>query len=110
MKITSRDRRLTHRLSLRTPLRVKIWKSEAPERRVESVNLSQTGVLFATDSPIREGETVEIFLNMPEELMDEPQTNGVARGMSCEWGGWTRQRERWELVCSLTVMRLRGPK
>ncbi|MGA2099138.1 MAG: PilZ domain-containing protein [Candidatus Acidiferrum sp.] len=80
MKITSRDRRSTHRVSLRTPLRVKIWKSEEPERRVESVNLSQTGVFFATDSPIREGETVEILLRMPEELTDEPPTEWRCTG------------------------------
>jgi len=72
MKITSLDRRLSRRLAFKTPLRVRIWKSAEPERRAESKNLSQGGIFFATDSPIREGETVEILLKMPEELTDEP--------------------------------------
>jgi Tfp pilus assembly protein PilZ len=80
MKITSPDRRLTRRLSFKTPLRVRIWKSKEPERRAESMNLSQTGVFFATDAPIREGETVEILLKMPEELTSEPTTEWRCTG------------------------------
>jgi hypothetical protein len=72
MKISSLDRRLARRLSFKTPLRVRIWKSTAPEQKAESVNLSQSGVFFASDAPIREGETVEILLNMPQEITDEP--------------------------------------
>ena len=72
MKISSLDRRVSRRVSFKTPLRVRIWKSTAPEQRAESLNLSQHGVFFATDSPIREGETVEILLKMPEEITDEP--------------------------------------
>jgi hypothetical protein len=77
MKISSSDRRLSRRLNFKTPLRVRIWKSAGPEHRTESVNLSQNGVFFATDSPIREGETVEILLKMPEEITDEP--TGIPR-------------------------------
>ena len=72
MKITRSDRRLSHRYGLRIPLRVRIWKSAAPEHCAESVNLSQNGVYFATNSPIREGETVEILLSMPEVITSEP--------------------------------------
>ncbi len=80
MKISSSDRRLSRRLSFKTPLRVRIWKSTAPEQRAESMNLSQNGVFFATDSPIREGETVEILLKMPEEITDEPTTEWRCTG------------------------------
>jgi hypothetical protein len=72
MKIDRSGRRLSRRLSFKTPLRVRIWKSVEPERRTESLNLSQNGVFFKTDSPMREGETVEILFNMPQELTDEP--------------------------------------
>jgi PilZ domain len=72
MKITSSDRRVARRLSFKTPLRVRIWKSKAPEQKTESVNLSQSGVYFAIEAPPREGETVEILLKMPEEITDEP--------------------------------------
>lgn len=80
MKVSSPDRRLTRRHSLKTPLRVRIWKSTAPEQRAESLNLSQHGVYFATESPLREGETVEILLKMPEEITDEPTTEWRCTG------------------------------
>jgi hypothetical protein len=80
MKITSLNRRLSRRLSFKTPLRVRIWKSSAPEERAESLNLSQNGVYFATNTAIREGETVEIILNMPEEITDEPSTEWRCTG------------------------------
>ena len=80
MKISSSDRRIARRLSFKTPLRVRIWKSASPEQRVESLNLSQSGVFFATSSPLREGETVEILLNMPEEITDEPLTEWRCTG------------------------------
>jgi PilZ domain len=80
MKITSLNRRLSRRLSFKTPLRVRIWKSSAPEERAESLNLSQNGVYFATNTAIRVGETVEILLNMPEEITDEPSTEWRCTG------------------------------
>lgn len=80
MKIPTSDRRVSHRLSFKTPLRVRIWKSTVPEQRAESLNLSQDGVFFATDSPIREGETVEILLKMPEEITNEPATEWRCTG------------------------------
>ena len=72
MKITNLDRRLSRRLCFKTPLRVRVWKSPSPEESTASINLSQSGIYFATNSAIREGETVEILLSMPEELTDEP--------------------------------------
>ncbi len=80
MKIVSLDRRLSRRLTFKTPLRVRIWKSAEPEANAESVNLSQNGVFFATNSPIREGETLEILLNMPEEITAEPSTEWRCTG------------------------------
>lgn len=80
MKITSLNRRLSRRLSLKTPLRVRIWKSSVPEEKAESLNLSQNGVYFATNTPIREGETVEILLNMPVEITDEPSAEWRCTG------------------------------
>lgn len=80
MKISNPDRRVSRRISFKIPLRVRIWKSTAPERRVESLNLSQHGVFFATDSAIREGETVEILLKMPEDITAQPTTEWTCTG------------------------------
>jgi hypothetical protein len=80
MKKTGADRRISPRYGFRVPLRVRLWKSEAPEQRAESVNLSPHGVYFATDAPLREGETVEILLKMPQEITDEPTTEWRCTG------------------------------
>jgi len=80
MKISSSDRRVARRLSFKTPLRVRVWKSATPEEKAESVNLSQSGIFFASGAALREGETVEILLNMPEEITDEPSTEWRCTG------------------------------
>ena len=67
-----KDRRLAGRYTMKTPLRVRLWKSDVPEHTAESVNVSQRGIYFATDSLLHEGETVEVFFNMPEEIVGEP--------------------------------------
>jgi predicted GTPase len=80
MKISSPDRRVSRRFKFKTPLRVRIWKSAVPEQRTESLNLSEYGVFFLTHPVIREGETVEIFLNMPEEITAEATTEWRCTG------------------------------
>lgn len=80
MTSASFDRRICRRLNVRTPLSIRIWKSTEPEQSAESLNLSQHGVFFATNSAIREGETLEIFLKMPEELTAEPSTDWRCTG------------------------------
>jgi PilZ domain len=75
-----RDRRLAGRYTMKTPLRVRLWKSALPELTAESLNVSQRGIYFATDSPLREGETVEVFFNMPEEIIGEPTSEWRCTG------------------------------
>lgn len=74
------DRRRARRHSLKTSVRVRIWKSASPEQRAESLNLSQRGVYFVTDAPPAEGQTIEILLNMPEEITGEPTTEWRCTG------------------------------
>jgi hypothetical protein len=74
------DRRLADRFKLKTPLRVRLWKSAVPECRAESVNLSQRGIYFATNSELRKGETVEVFFNMPVEIAGEPTSEWRCTG------------------------------
>jgi len=66
-----KDRRLAGRYKVKTPLRVRLWKSAVPEQPAESVNLSQRGIYFAIDSLLRQGETVEVLFNMPQEIIGE---------------------------------------
>ena len=76
----ARDRRSSHRHSVRTALRVRVWNSAMPEHRAESVNVSLRGIYFATNSPLCEGEIVEVLLKMPEEISGEQTTEWRCTG------------------------------
>ncbi len=56
-------------------LRVRLWKSAIPAQRAESVNISERGLYFATGSAFRECEQLELFLRMPEELVERAQAD-----------------------------------
>jgi PilZ domain len=74
------DRRLVRRHNLKTPLRVHVWKSLAPEENLESENLSENGVCFATDSAMSKGDTLQMFFSMPEEVTGMPSTEWHCTG------------------------------
>jgi hypothetical protein len=62
------DRRLAQRFRLTIPLFIREWKTTTPEKEVTSVNVSEGGVYFETDTPPREGSMVQIRLSMPMEI------------------------------------------
>lgn len=77
----SRDNRITPRLEVKADLRIRIWKSDAPELRAQSTNLSERGIFFVTDRVFQTGEAVEVFLQMPEEITGEPPTEWRCTGL-----------------------------
>ena len=74
------DRRLSHRHSVRTALRIRAWNSALPEHRGESVNMSLRGIYFNTKTPLCEGKIVEVLLKMPEEVSGEQTTEWRCTG------------------------------
>ena len=80
MKAGTSDRRVAPRHNLKTPLRVRIWKSAVPAQRAKANNLSKRGIFFATDSPLCVGTTVEILLKMPEEVSGRPTAERLCSG------------------------------
>ena len=80
MRVAAADCRVTRRHFFKAPLRVRIWKSASPELRAEAENLSEKGIFFSTDSLLRVGTTVEIFLKMPEEITGESTTEWLCTG------------------------------
>jgi hypothetical protein len=66
------DRRMAQRFSLIIPLYVRVWKSQAPEQKVESVNVSECGAYYETDTPPPEGAMMQIRLDMPKEITGDP--------------------------------------
>jgi hypothetical protein len=80
MNIATSDRRVSPRYNFKLPLRVRIWKSAIPEQRTESENLSERGIYFATNSPLRVGTAVQVLLKMPEEITGEPTNEWLCSG------------------------------
>jgi hypothetical protein len=80
MKVAVSDRRLTVRHNIKTAIRIRRWKSGIPEERGESENLSEEGILFATDSVIPVGSVLEILLKMPEIITGKPTTEWLCSG------------------------------
>jgi Tfp pilus assembly protein PilZ len=74
------DRRLSQRYSLRAPLRVRMRKSNLAEQAAESENLSQRGVFFATDLPLNKGVSLDLLLEMPEEISGVPAAQWLCTG------------------------------
>jgi hypothetical protein len=80
MKVAASDRRQTVRHNLRTPIRIRLWKSASLEERGESENLSGNGILFATDSTLQVGALLEIQLKMPELVTGAPAAMWLCSG------------------------------
>jgi hypothetical protein len=80
MDVVSSDRRVSLRHKFRLPLRVRIWKSGMPEQRTESENLSERGIYFPTNSPLRVGTAVQVLLKMPEAITGAPTTEWLCSG------------------------------
>lgn len=76
-----RERRISPRYDIATALRIRVWNSRAPEELVKSINLSNRGILFATNSIFREGEAVRVLLKMPLEVSGEPAREWLCTGL-----------------------------
>src|SRR5579863_2728348 len=76
----SRDRRVSSRLAVKTPLRVRLWKSATPEHAGQAENISEQGMFFATDLRMGIGTVVEVVLKMPQEITGEPETEWRCTG------------------------------
>jgi hypothetical protein len=74
------ERRLVRRHSVNVPLKYRLWKSQLPEMRGESLDISESGVYFAAHSVLEKGETVEVRFEMPEGVVDEPPAEWLCTG------------------------------
>jgi len=74
------DRRSCIRHDVSTALRIRAWDKDAAEHRAQSINVSFRGIYFVTKTALCEGEIVEVFLKMPEEVTGEPATEWRCTG------------------------------
>jgi hypothetical protein len=105
MRVSPADRRKTVRRNIRTPIRVRKWKSEFPEQESESENLSENGILFATNSVMPLGTILEIRVQMPELITCEPVAEWLCSGhvVRVQPIASTRGSSAW--ACNSTVTR-----
>ncbi len=75
-----RDRRGRTRHAMKTPLKVRLWKSATPEHAGQSENVSEHGMFFATDLRMGIGTVVEVVLKMPQEITGEPEAEWRCTG------------------------------
>lgn len=73
-------RRQTERLNLRIGLRVSVPNSRAREQKTESLDVSEGGMFFATDLPMRRGAQVQLIFKMPEEITHKPTAEWICTG------------------------------
>ena len=69
--MSSSERRIDTRVNIRVPLRFRALNNPgATEQTAESENISQRGLFFMTDVPLKVGTPVEVSLRMPQELSE----------------------------------------
>jgi PilZ domain len=65
----SSERRFDTRVNIRVPLRFRALNNPgSTEQTAESENISQRGIFFSTNIPLKVGTPVEVSLRMPQEL------------------------------------------
>ena len=77
------DRRASNRLPIERDVRYKVLGGKKTVKQVGSgktVNMSSGGVLFTTESPLPEGERVELAVSWPAQLNDTLPLKLVAMG------------------------------
>jgi PilZ domain len=67
--MSSKERRIDTRVNVRVPLRFRALNGpNSAEQVAESENISQRGIYFETEAPLRIGMPLEVSLRMPQEL------------------------------------------
>ena len=75
-----RERRLAERHAVKTPLRLRVRRSDMSEQKVESENVSRRGVFFNTDLQLNEGTMLDVLLEMPEAITGVPDAHWICLG------------------------------
>jgi hypothetical protein len=65
------ERRLIRRHEIKTPLRIRVYKSPGPDEDAQSLNVSEYGLYFTTDAPLQTGAVVEVAICMPQQVSGE---------------------------------------
>jgi hypothetical protein len=80
VELLGRERRLAERHSVKTPLRLRVRRSNLCEQKVESENVSRRGVFFTTDLQLSEGAMLDVLFEMPEAITGVPNAHWICLG------------------------------
>ncbi len=74
--MSSSERRIDTRVNIAVPLRFRALNNPgATEQSAESENISQRGMFFSTNVPLKVGTPLEVSLRMPQALSGKPATD-----------------------------------
>ena len=74
--MSSSERRIDTRVNIRVPLRFRVLNvPNSVEQSADSENISQRGIYFETDIPLKIGASLEVALRMPRELMGKSSSD-----------------------------------
>jgi Tfp pilus assembly protein PilZ len=74
--MSSSERRIDTRVNIRVPLRFRALNNPgSTEQTAESENISQRGMFFSTNVPLKIGTPVEVSLRMPQELAGKVESD-----------------------------------
>jgi len=97
---TPRERRLRHRVSV-------LFRIPGSDKWVEGVteNISRSGLLFRSSSPLEVGSSVELILEMPHELTGDDNARVVCEGalVRVETVPAVRKKEQSSFLMACTI-------
>ncbi len=74
--MSSSERRIDTRVNISVPLRFRALNNPgSTEQTAQSENISQRGIYFLTNIPMKVGTPVEVSLRMPQELAGKAATD-----------------------------------
>lgn len=80
VELLARERRLAERHAVRTPLRLRVRRSDLSEQKAEAENVSRRGIFFNTDLQLSEGAMLDVLLEMPEAITGMPNAHWICLG------------------------------
>jgi len=107
------ERRRTPRFKMRVPLRVHPINTplEAHDR-VNSLDISASGVSFATKQPVAVGQAIQLQLRMPKRIPGTPsgECSFTGRVVRVESGNGSRRKGAIQVGVQFLYYEPRGPR
>jgi hypothetical protein len=113
--MSTSERRRTPRFKMRVPLRLHPADTSAENpARVNSLDISASGVSFATKQPVSVGQPIQLQLRMPRRIPGTPsgECSFTGRVVRVESGNGSRKRAKGAIQVGVQFLyyESRGPR